>query len=206
MRLAEMIANDRPDGIRIGTKNGGGFLWCGKAADFTDEVIRILDESTKTQCEVFKDGIDKRKALGKTNKGSMAMETRYVKWVPVMEREVVRAYDSGWDTDRIYVVTGCEKLIDWNPDSMSVENIREDRVSDFVEEIYKGAIRDLRDAYRHLLTAKRIEDRMFYSAQAAALESWIKKDEYGILDNELGLIKEIRRVTTLLVEEDGRAV
>lgn len=189
MKLCEALERDHPDRIRIGTETGGGFIYIGKASVLTgtrNEALPRLNRET----------LEQSRRLEGTNK--------HVPWRNVLDREVVSVYNSTCEDCRIYIVTGCEKLVDWCGDT-DLDAIQEDRAQALVETVYQDVLKELKAAYRRLWKAEGITDRIFFADQVRTHERWIRSDPYGILGRTAdGLINQMRKLTEMEIREEER--
>ena len=212
MNLLEAIRRDQPNTIRVGTQNGGHFIYIGRALSLiwsNSKEVRELNKKTKEQCEKYQQTIEEkrreRKQKGIERKlGPTDLEYRFVPWEPVLDREVVDAYDSTCDGDRIYIVTGCESLVEYRGNT-NIDAIQTEMALKMVEGIYQGEVQNLLRLYKRLDTAKTIQDKLRAALDVMNAEAWFRKDYYGILSNPEGFIEEIRKQYAAKVREEERS-
>ena len=211
MTLLEAIRCDGPSTIRVGTKNGGNFIYIGRALSLiwsNSKEVRELNKKTKEQCEKYQQTIEEkrreRKQKGIERKlGPTDLEYRFVPWEPVLDREVVEACDSTCDGDRIYIVTGCESLVEYSGNT-HIDAIQMETARKMVEDIYQGEVQHLMRLYRVLDGARTVTDRIRAAQDCVNAENWFRKDYYGILNHPEGFIAEIRRQYEIKKREEGR--
>lgn len=211
MNLLEAIRRDQPNTIRVGTQNGGHFIYIGRALSliwYDSKEVRELNKKTKEQCEKYQQTIEEKRRERKQKGierelGPTDLEYRFVPWQPVLDREVVDAINSTCDSDRIYIVTGCESLIEYKGNTY-VDAIQIETARKMVEWIYQGEVQNLLRLYKRLDTAKTIQDKLRAALDVMNAEAWFRKDHYGILSNPEGFIAEIRKQYEIKKREEGR--
>lgn len=206
MKLRKMLMKDKPVRIRIGTVNGSGWIYCGSTVTLLKdrEFARTeLDRKTREQNRGLEERLRKKREdieAGKRreSKSDLAIEKIWTPWTPVLDREVVDVYDScdpQYTDTRIYIVTGCERLISEDERPVDLTRIREDSARDLVEAAYVQEGHDLARLYRHMIRGKDIAHVFKLADKARQIEKWIREDEYGILNgNADGVIDGIRRM------------
>lgn len=204
MTLLEAIRRDKPNTIRVGTKNGGNFIYIGRALSLIRHNSRErqrVDTETFAQCEKYKQVLrDREKAREELKKRGIEpappsktdIQYRFVLWEPILEREVVEAYNSTCDGDRIYIVTGCESLVEYRGNT-NIDAIQMEMALKMVEGIYQGEVRHLMRLYRNLDTSRTVTEKIKAAQDCVNAENWFRKDYYGILNHPEGFIAEIRR-------------
>ena len=215
MKLRKMLTKDKPVRIRIGTAYGsGGWIYCGSTVTLLKdrEFARTeLDRKTREQNRGLEERLRKKREdteAGKRqeSKSDLTIEKIWTPWTPVLDREVVDVYDSGdpqYTDTRIYIVTGCERLISEDERPVDLTRIREDAARDLVDAVYAQEGKDLALLYWHMLRSKSITHIVKLADKARQIEKWISADEYGILNgNAYGVIDGIRRMVEREYKEE----
>lgn len=212
MNLLEAIRRDKPNTVRVGTQNGGHFIYIGRALSLighNSREARELNQKTREQCEKYLQTVEEKRRERKQkgierDLGPTDLEYRFVPWQPVLDREVVDAINSTCDGDRIYIVTGCESLVEYKGNTY-VDAIQIETARKMVEGIYQGEVQNLLRLYRRLDTARTIADKLRVAQDVMNAEAWFRKDHYGILSNPEGFIHEIRKQYAAKVREEERS-
>lgn len=215
MKLRKMLTKDKPVRIRIGTACGsGGWIYCGSTVTLLKdrEFARTeLDRKTREQNRGLEERLRKKREdieAGKRqeSKSDLAIEKIWTPWTPVLDREVVDVYDScdpQYTDTRIYIVTGCERLISEDERPVDLTRIREDAARDLVDAVYAKEGKDLANMYRQLLWSDSLARMIDLSAKIRAKERWFQQDVYGILgENADGVIDGIRRMVEREYKEE----
>jgi hypothetical protein len=215
MNLLQAIRRDKPNTIRVGTQNGGHFIYIGRALTLIRHNSRErqrVDTETFAQCEKYKQVLrDRAKAREELKKRGIEpappsktdIQYRFVLWEPILEREVVESCNSTCDGDRIYIVTGCESLVEYSGNT-HIDAIQMETARKMVEDIYQGEVQHLMRLYRVLDGARTVTDRIKAAQDCVNAENWFRKDYYGILNHPEGFIAEIRRQYEIKKREEGR--
>lgn len=193
MTLLEALREDRPGVIRIGVEHGSGFVYIGPAVDIMAKGSRVLAD------------LDVRLREDNARKEERNKPESFVEWKPLMDRELVESYPGEMEPDQIvYIVAGCEgTFVDYDGPEWDTSKMDVSKAVELVHQVYEKELRTLKQAYRRIMTASRLSERLFAAEKAADVERWLIKDTYGYLDGDpKALIKETRRLVELEIREE----
>ena len=208
--LRDLMGDEQPNIVRIGTTGSGGFVYIGPASDLYGGKLWHINRDMKKvhdQKEIRnRMAHDKKAELIRTGKkpapkGGLP-EFRKTEFVPLLDRKVISAYDGDVEKHRVYIVEGFEKLVDYNPDLQTdPEKLDNDGVRETIEGVYNNSLNNLAKAYRRLLRAKTIKEMMYAAEDVQKEEGWLKLDTWGILN---GSAEGVIRTTRQIVEKEIR--
>lgn len=193
MTLLEALNEDRPTSIRIGCDHSSGFIYVGPAEDIMAKGSRFLAD------------LDVRLREDNARKEERNKPESFVKWKPLLDRELVESYPGEMEPDQIvYIVAGCEgPFVDYDGPEWDAKNLKIDKALELVHQLYTKELRDLKQAYKRIMVCKQLENRLFAAEKAAEVERWLRKDVYGYLDGDpTALIKETRRLVEMEIREE----
>lgn len=210
--LSELMEEENPAKVRIGTQGSGGFVYIGDSSDLYGEKLWHVNRDMKRlhDQQELKQRVKVDRDIELIRTGKLAVPStgmpvyREKKYVPMMERKVVEAYDSCVDDDRVYIIQGFEKLLDYNPDLQTdPEKLNNDRVRETIEGVYKDSLNNLAKAYRRLMKAKTIKEMMYAAEDAQKEEGWLKLDTWEILNGSAeGMIRTARQIVEKEIREE----
>ena len=210
--LRDLMGDEQPNIVRIGTTGSGGFVYIGPASDLYGGKLWHINRDMKKvhdQKEI-RDRMahDKKAELIRTGKKKAPKgglpEFRKTEFIPLLDRKVISAYDGDVEKHRVYIVEGFEKLVDYTPpattDPRKMDN---ERSLDLVEGTYRNSLNNLAKAYRRLLRAKTIKEIMYAAEDVQKEEGWLKLDTWEILNGSAeGVIRTTRKIVEKEIREE----
>ena len=193
MTLLEALNEDRPTSIRIGCDHSSGSVYVGPAEDIMAKGSRFLAD------------LDVRLREDNARKKERNKPESFVEWKPLLDRELAESYPGLQEPDQIvYIVAGCEgPFVDYDGPEWDTSKMDVSKAVELVHSVYEKELRTLKQAYRRIMTASRLSERLFAAEKAADVERWLIKDAYGYLDGDpTALIKETRRLVENEIREE----
>lgn len=202
--LRDLMGDEQPNIVRIGTTGSGDFVYIGPASDLYGEKLWHINRDMKKvhdQKEIRgRMAHDREAELIRTGKKTAPKgglpEFRKTEFVPLLDRKVISAYDGDVEKHRVYIVEGFEKLVDYNPPmSTDAKELNTERSIELIEGVYRNSLNNLAKAYRRLLRAKTIKEMMYAAEDVQKEEGWLKMDTWEILNGSAeGMIRTARQI------------
>ena len=203
MTLQELLKTlPKNKSVRIGTENGSGFIYQGKAKD-----INFVD-LWKTLSGMYAEKVYEKMIMFvkdhehfETRIKSIIDDYSAMKWLP--DRNVIIHYPGQFEPDQlVIIIEGEEKLFDYDPKIiLPFKDFNENGTETILESVYKSVFDELIDAYVMEATTGSYDAKLNARKDIRRLEAWINNNPYGIVRDPKGFIKACKQAAKERVEE-----
>lgn len=200
--LGKFLKDIPPDKkIRIGTKDGSGFIYAGTKENLSFKEVWKDMQAVYAE-KIYQGMVTFTKTHERTGTFERILDDYYkMKWLP--ERKVIDHYPGQFEPDaEVIIIEGSEKLFDYLPDKrLYFKDFEGNAVNNLYIGIYKGVYEELISAYMTLKSSKSYELKAKARANVRHLANWIRSDPYGMLTNPEGHVKACKIAAEQRLEE-----